>query len=348
MALSIGNSLKFAWVFIKLKWVGWVSQPNPLPGGVLDPQVKLLLLGQQLLGEKALTGQVPQAARKHFDANFPLLRKIGGKFERVDSTRDLEIPGPGGGIRARLYRMNNSHPQPLLVYFHGGGWVLGNCESADNICRYFCKQAGMVILSIDYRLAPEYRFPAAVEDSITAFIWAHDHAAELGADPTRIFAGGDSAGGNLTAVIAQELSRKGEPLMAGQILLYAALDSAHLDTPSYHEFGGKALGLPLADVEWFLENYAPNPRDRLDPRLSPALQVDLRGLPPALVVTAEFDVLRDEGEAYAQKLLQAGNAVKLIRCNGMQHGFLSMVGLIRRVDFYFKQIIEELGVLSGD
>jgi acetyl esterase len=347
LANPITDFFRFSSAFLKLKWLGWFSKPAPLAGGVLDEQVRLLLRIQELMGEKPLPGQIPAQAREHFNTLIPSLKSIGGLFEKVDSTRDLLVPGPAGNIPARLYQMAADKPMPLMLYFHGGGWVIGNIDTADNIARFICKRAGCQVLSIDYRLAPEHPFPAAVEDSWAVFEWAHEHAVELGADPARILAGGDSAGGNLTAVLAQMASRKGGPALAGQVLFYAAVDGVHLDTPSYREFGGKTLGLPKVDIEWFLDQYTPNIGNRQDPRLSPLLEKDLRGLPPALVITAEFDVLRDEAETYAERLKLAGVPVTLMRCNGMNHGFLTTVGLIRRSEIYFDQIAEQIKKMSS-
>jgi acetyl esterase len=347
LANPVVDFFRFSSAFLKLKWLGWFSKPAPLAGSVLDEQIRLLLRIQALMGEKPLPGQTPAQAREHFNTLIPSLKSIGGLFEKVDSTRDLQIPGPAGNIPVRLYQMVADKPLPLMLYFHGGGWVIGNIDTADNIARFICKRAGCHVLSIDYRLAPESPFPAAVEDSYAVFEWAHEHYAELGADPARILAGGDSAGGNLTAVLAQMAARKGSPALAGQVLFYAAVDGAHLDTPSYKEFGGQALGLPKVDIEWFLDQYSPNIGNRQDPHLSPLLQKDLRGLPHALVITAEFDVLRDEAETYAERLKLAGVPVTLMRCNGMNHGFLTTVGLIRQSEIYFDRIAEYIKEMTS-
>jgi acetyl esterase len=198
------------------------------------------------------------------------------------------------------------------------------------------------VLSVDYRLAPEHPFPAAVDDSFAAGCWAVEHAAELHGDSNRVFVGGDSAGGSLSAVVAQLAHQRGAPRLAGQVLFYPGTDSSSLDTSSYREFGEKSLGLPKQDMEWFLDQYVPNRQDRLNPLVSPLLAADVHGLAPALVVTAEYDVLRDEGEAYGRRLEEAGVKVKLMRCYGMIHGFLSLVGLIKRATQYFDQIILEI------
>jgi acetyl esterase len=333
---------RFLVLFLRIKLLNLTSRFPALPGGVLDEQIALLRRAQEVLGEVPLDQVSPTQARLDFRKTFALARNSGGLFEKVASVRELKLPGPICEIPARLYLPGEEKAYPLFVFLHGGGWVIGDPDTADNMARFICKHAGCAVLSVDYRLAPENLFPAAVEDCFAAVTWAVEHAAELGADPARVLVGGDSAGGNLTAVVAQMAHQKGAPKLAGQVLLYAAVDGAHLDTPSYKAFGDKSLGLPLRDVVWFLDQYTPDPKDRLDPLVSPLLSDDLGGLPPALVVTAEFDVLRDEGEAYARKMEAAGVKVRLMRCNGMVHGFLSMIGIIKRATLYFEQVAGEV------
>jgi acetyl esterase/lipase len=337
--MKITSLPQFLLLFLRIKWLGLVSRFPPLPGGVLDEQAALMRRAQAVLGEVPLEQISVSKARSDFHKNFPLLRLIGGRFEKVDSTRDLTIPSPSGSIPARLYLPGREKNYPLVIYYHGGGWVIGDIVTGDNIARFLCHHVPCAVLSIDYRLAPEHPFPAAVEDGLLAFKWAAAHAGELSSDPGRILVGGDSAGGTLSAVVAQQVRQEGSPALAGQLLFYAATDSASLDTPSFREFGEAGYGLPRKDVEWFLAHYAPDPTSRLDPRMSPLLAKDLRGLAPALVVTAEFDVLRDEGEDYARRMQAAGVQVEMMRCNGMVHGFLSTIGLIHRVTGYFQQVI---------
>jgi acetyl esterase len=342
MKPSLLDYLRIAGLFARLKLLNLRSRLPPLAGGVLDEQIALMRRGQELLEEIPLDTLSPTKAREDFRKTFGLLKMAGGTFEKVGSVRDLVIPGPDGTIPARLYLPGKNGGYPLFVFLHGGGWVVGGLDSADNMASFICLHAGCVVLSVDYRLAPEHAFPAGLEDAYAAVTWAAGHEAELGADPGRVLVGGDSAGGNLSAVVAQLARQKETPLISGQVLLYAGLDGAHLDTPSYKEFGEKSLGLSRRDVEWFLEQYTPEPQDRLDARISPLLAKDLSGLPPALVVTAEFDVLRDEGEAYARRLQDAGVKVKLMRCNGMTHGFLTAIGVIRRATTYFEEIAGEI------
>lgn len=337
MAKTFFNLLGFMGSLIQLKLQG-LAPLKPLHGGVLDEQTRILRKGQELLGEQPLYDLSPHQARTNFHNNFPLLKSIGGLFEKVNEKTDMCIPGPAGEIPARLYRCGPDKNQPLFVFFHGGGWVIGNLDSGDNMARFICKHAGCVVLSIDYLLAPEHPFPAAAEDCFAAVQWATAHAEKLGTDGVRLLVGGDSAGGNLAAVVSQMAHQNKLSIITGQVLLYAAVDGAHLDTLSYKAYGGTSYGLPKIDVEWFLEQYTPNPKERLNPLVSPLLAKHFEGLPPALVVTAEFDVLRDEGEMYAQRLEKAGVPVKLMRCNGVVHGFLSTVGLIKRVKDYFNAI----------
>ena len=348
MKPSLLDYLRIAGLFARLKLLNLRSRLPPLAGGVLDEQIALMRRGQELLGEIPLDTLSPTKAREDFRKTFGLLKMAGGTFEKVASVRDLVIPGPDGTIPARLYLPGKNGGYPLFVFLHGGGWVVGGLDSADNMARFICLHTGFVVLSVDYRLAPEHAFPAGLDDVYAAVTWAVGHAAELGADPGRVLVGGDSAGGNLSTVVAMLARQKGTPLISGQVLFYAGLDGAHLDTPSYKDFGEKSLGLSRRDVEWYLEQYTPEPQDRLDPRISPLLAKDLSELLPALVVTAEFDVLRDEGEAYARRLQEAGVKVKLMRCNGMTHGFLTAIGLIRRATMYFEEIAGEIRKMTGE
>lgn len=348
MKTTLSTYPHFLYLFLRIKLLELTSRFPPLPGGVLDEQTALLRRAQVVLGEVPINQYTPVQARLNFRNDIQMLKGAGGIFEKVDSIRNLRLPGPGGELPARLYLPMKKKSYPLFILFHGGGWVIGDLDTADNMARFLCKRVPCAVLSVDYRLAPEHPFPAAVEDAFAAVQWAAAHATELGADPKRLLVGGDSAGGTLSAVAAFMASQKGAPKLAGQVLFYPGTNCTSLDTPSYIEFGEQSLGLPRRDVEWFLEQYTPDPKDRRNPFASPLLAPDLHGLAPALVVTAEFDVLRDEGEAYARRMQADGTPTRLLRCNGMIHGFLSLAGLIRRATGYFDQVIIEIRSLTGD
>jgi acetyl esterase len=227
------------------------------------------------------------------------------------------------GLRARLYTPDEPGPYPLLVYFHGGGFVAGDLETHDAPCRVLCRHSGAQVLAIDYRLAPEHLFPAYVEDALAAYDWARAHAAELGADPARVAVGGDSAGGSLSAVISQE--RGGADAPALQLLIYPSVDVSRARRS--HELFGEGFFLTSALIEWYAGHFLPPGSDPLDPRRSPLLAAHFSGVAPAIVVTAGFDPLRDEGEEYAQRLRDARVPVVAHRFRGLFHGFINSVGV---------------------
>ena len=211
-------------------------------------------------------------------------------------------------------------PFPGVVFLHGGGWVIGNLDTHDTICRAIARRAGAVVVSVDYRLAPEHRFPAALEDSIDATAWVADNAAALGIDARRLVIAGDSAGANMATVVATKARGKG-PAIALQVLVYPVTDFTSTDTGSHREFGEDHF-LTGSLMEWFGEHYLPRAEDKAHTDVSPLLQSDLKGLPPALVMTAECDPLRDEGEAYAKRMQDQGVTVTVTRYAGMIHPFL--------------------------
>ena len=237
----------------------------------------------------------------------------------VGAVEDAEVPGAAGPLRARVYRPEGPGPFPLVAFFHGGGWVIGDLDTHDNMARNVCRGAGAVVVSADYRLAPEHPFPAAADDAVAVARHLAAHGGEFGGDG-RLAVAGDSAGGNMAAVAAQALTRDGTPL-AGQFLIYPAVDARG----GYPSRAQNAKGYLLEDdtIDWFLGHYAGPSRDNDDPRLSP-LHGDLAGLPPAVIVTAEYDPLRDEGEAYGKALEAAGVRADVRRCQGMIHGFFDM------------------------
>ncbi|SOY60230.1 putative esterase/lipase; putative exported protein [Cupriavidus taiwanensis] len=252
--------------------------------------------------------------------------------DAVAAQQDLAVDGAAGALKARLYRPEadpvERTARPLVVYFHGGGFVLCGLDSHDNICRSLARRSGALVLSVDYRLAPEARFPAAADDAVAAVRWAAAQAAQLGADPARIAVAGDSAGGNLAAVACQQLRGSGIALRH-QLLLYPWLDctDAATGSASYRECA-TGYFLSAAELDWYRAQYLAHPADAADVRASPLRQRDLHGLPPATIITAEFDPLRDQGEAYGEALQRAGNSATVRRWPGQLHGFASMQGVI--------------------
>ena len=290
----------------------------------LDPQVRHVLGLVEKAGYPEFWQVSPKEARELFDKTAPVL---DAPFEEVARFEQIRAPGPAGELRVNLYapKPEAAGPLPLLVYFHGGGFVVGSLESYDRLCRALANRAGCLIASVDYRLAPEHRFPAAPDDCIAAARWLAAHAAEIGADPARIAVGGDSAGGNLAAVTALQ-ARDGGPKLAFQLLVYPCA-GARQDEPSHFAFAEKLL-LTRKSILWFYDHYVASAADRSDWRLAPLLAPDLAGLPPALVIVAGHDPLRDEGVAYAERLKAAGVPAELANYDGMVHGFFSLSGAI--------------------
>ena len=243
----------------------------------------------------------------------------------VGSIEDRLIPGPGGELKVRIYRPDDQGPSPIMVYFHGGGWVVGSVDTHDGVCRRLTNGVGCVVVSVDYRLAPEHKFPAAVEDAYAATCWTAEHAGELGGAAARLVVGGESAGGNLAAVVALMARDWGGPPIAYQVLLYPG--TCHgFESPSLAENDGIVLG--VEDIRWYSRQYLPHEAVAGDPYASPLRAPDLSGLPPALVVTAEYDPIRDEGEAYADRLRQAGVPVVSKRYPGLIHTFFLVAGMV--------------------
>ena len=235
------------------------------------------------------------------------------------------IPGPVQ-IPVRVYRPTLEQDLPALVYFHGGGFVICNLDTHDRLCRNLANASGAVVVSADYRLAPEHKFPAAAEDAYAATCYVAEHAAEFGVDPNRIAVGGDSAGGNLATVVALMARDRGGPSLKFQLLIYPVVDIDD-DSPSMREYGHDHF-LTRESMDWFIESYIGREEDRRSPYASPWYASDLRGLPAAMVITAECDPLCDQGEAYARKLQSAGVPVVLKRYEGMIHPFFSLAGII--------------------
>jgi acetyl esterase len=292
-------------------------------GGVmLDPAIQALCKLDTWLGDEDLDRLTVDRVRASLRRNAAV---VGGGRRAVAELREADA----GGVPARLYVAPEAPPQaPLVVYYHGGGHVAGDLDTHDPICRFLAREAAVRVLAVDYRLAPEHPFPAAVEDALTAFRFAAAHAAELGADPARLAVAGDSAGGNLAAAVAQATAGD-EIAPAFQLLIYPVLDSTR-ERASYELFADGFL-LSTPKIRWYRALYLPDPEAASDPRASPLLREDLSGLAPAHITTAGFDPLRDEAEEYAAGLRAAGVPTTLRRYAGFAHGHASMVGLGERL-----------------
>jgi cation diffusion facilitator CzcD-associated flavoprotein CzcO/acetyl esterase/lipase len=300
----------------------------------VQPDVGLVLAAMADMGLPPLESMSPPQAREFSElagAERPSGPDVG---EVVDGV----LPGAAGELRYRLYRPDSPGPHPLVCYFHGGGWVLGDQRSDDPFCRDLCARSGVAVVSVDYRHGPEARFPAAVDDAWAALQWVAAHAGELGGAPGQLAVAGWSAGGNLAAVVSQLARDAGGPALAGQLLLCPVTDTDQT-RPSYTE-NGEGYVLTRGLMAWFLDHYVDR-ADRADPRVAP-LRGDLAGLPPALIVTCEFDPLRDEGEAYARALEQAGDQVRLVRARGHTHTSLTMVDVVVSGARYRAQMAEAL------
>jgi acetyl esterase len=244
----------------------------------------------------------------------------------IAGKRDLNIPTPDASLPARLYLPEGEGATGLLLYFHGGGWAASDISTHDALCTDLCSVSGVRVLSVAYRLAPEFRFPVALGDCWQALLWAHGHAAELGADPTRLAVGGDSAGGNLAAAVALRARDAGGPPLAAQLLIYPATKLSLTDTPSYRQ-NARGYGLTSETMRAFIDLYLARPEDALHPHASPLLAPDLSNLPPTLVLTAEYDPLRDDGMLYAEALKKAGVDATHLPGPGLIHTFARLAAL---------------------
>jgi len=287
--------------------------------------VQLALFLLRLSGHRGLDAMTPVAARAEIARNA---RAFAGPLVPLPRIDEVTIPGPAGPIRARLYDpAADGRRRGLVVYYHGGGWVVGNIETHDPLCRFLAREADVAVLAVDYHLAPEHPFPAPVEDALLAFRWAFREAPRLRCDRARVAVAGDSAGGNLAAVVAQLAARDGGPRPALRVLFYPVTDLSRKH-PSYRLFAD-GFFLTEREMDWYRGHYLPDEDTARDPRASPLLAEDLRELPPAIVLTAGFDVLRDEGEAYARRLATAGVPVRHRRHEGLIHGFSNATGASR-------------------
>jgi acetyl esterase len=294
---------------------------------IVDPDVQMILDMIRLAGRPPFDALTPDEARQAYAASRAVLAP---EPQQVAEARDLTCPGPHGDIPLRLYRPAGAEPDqvlPVLVYFHGGGWLLGGLDSHDTTCRHFANAARCVVVSVDYRMAPEHKFPAAVDDSAAATRWVIEHAGSLGVDPARVAVGGDSAGGNLATVMAL-MARDGTlPPLVFQLLIYPATDMAMTTVSS--QTITETVPLTSKTMKWFIDHYMRGPQDVVDWRASPARAADLSGTAQALVLTCSCDPLRDEGIEYARRLEREGVRVTHLHFSDQIHGFVSMGRIIR-------------------
>lgn len=279
----------------------------------LDPQVRVILdqmAAAGLLSSEKMSVEEARASSKARPAAAP---------EPVARVEDRLLPGPAGDLPIRVYTPEGTGPFPILIFFHGGGWVIGDIDTTDPVCRTLTNRAGRVTVSVGYRLAPEHKFPAGAEDCYAATRWVADHGAEIGGDPARIAITGTSAGANLAAAVALMARDRGGPPIAFQLLVYPVANY-DFNTGSYQE-NAEGYFLTRDRMVWFWNHYLERPEDGCHPYASPLQAVDLSGLPPAFVITAEYDPLRDEGEEYAARLKAAGVPVEVRRYDGVVHGF---------------------------
>ncbi|MGH7987792.1 MAG: alpha/beta hydrolase [Candidatus Binataceae bacterium] len=285
----------------------------------LDPQMKAMLDMAAAANLPPMHTLTPEQGRLQMAKRLAPRPPVA-----VAHVEDRRIPGPGGEIPIRIYTPEGRAPFGVFVYFHGGGWVLGDIAMTDQPCRILANASGCIVVSVEYRLAPEHKFPAAPEDCHAATRWVAENAPAINADHARLAVGGTSAGATLATVTAMMARDRGGPRLAYQLLVYPATSSA-MDSPSQKRFAqDQYYVLSRADMKWFWDHYLAGDADRENPYACPAHARNLRGLPPALVITAEYDPLRDEGEAYAARLRQEGVPVVLRRYDGMTHGFFGM------------------------
>jgi len=306
-----------------------------------DSQTQEILARLAVEGGPPVYELSPEQARA---SRNPFFAALGGSPPTVSRVEDRSIPGVAGEIPVRIYtpegEIDKTAAYPVLIYFHGGGWLLGNLHTHDSLCRSFANASGCIVVSVDYRLAPENPFPAAVEDAYGAVCWVRENACHFQGDASCLAVGGDSAGGNLAAVCCLMARDQKGPRLSHQLLLYPVLDLSSFHTPSYHEHATGYL-LTAESMAYYRDQYLGNEKDRRNPYASPLLADDLSGLPSATIVAAALDVLTDEGKAYADRLNAAGVPTDYLCYDGMIHPFLNFLGVVDRS----RAVVLEIGRL---
>lgn len=309
-----------------ISWINILAGPPvTVDGRTLDGRTQWLLQLLARSGQPPIEKSSVTEARSEYDA---FMLEMGGRLAPIGEMVDRIVDGPTGRLRVRTYRPAGAVARllPTILYFHGGGWVMGSLEGYDRVCRYISSRTGCAVVAVDYRLAPEHKFPAAIEDAVASFRWLAENATDLGTDPARIVLAGDSAGGNIAAVAAQLLRDEPRPPCL-QWLMFPATNLA-FDSPSY-ESCGEGFFVTRAAMEWFRGHYLNNLSEIDDPRASPLQASDLTGVAPALIFTNGIDPLRDEGKAYADRLAAAGVKTFHREFESLIHGFIGMRGAIQ-------------------
>ncbi|MYZ46904.1 alpha/beta hydrolase [Rhizobiales bacterium L72] len=288
----------------------------------LDPVIRAML--DKAAALPPMHAQTVEAVRGGDLARYALVQR-----PEVGHVEDRTVPGPRGDMKIRIYRPDLRDGRPVVLYFHGGGFVICSIDTHDGICRQICRRAQAIVVSVDYALAPEHKFPAGTDDCLAAARWVAEHAAEFGGDPTRLALAGDSSGGNMAAVTAIRIRDEGGPDVAAQLLIYPVTDHYSAGSASYVE-RGTGCGLTSETMKWFWGHYLNDQSEGAHPYVSPNRSQNLKSLPPAYIVTAEYDPLRDEGEDYARRLRDAGVDATHIHYGDVHHGFMPWVGIIGR------------------
>lgn len=312
---------------LPLSWVSVLAGPvRIVDGQALDVRTQWLLRLIAAANRPSINELPIERARSEFEMSMNLL---GGWRQPVGEIVDRVIPGPAGKLPVRVYRPEGASagkPRGILVYFHGGGWTIGSIASHDKPCRYLCAKSGCIVVSVEYRLAPEHKFPSAIDDCVAAYRWVAENAAALGGDERHVAVGGDFAGGTLAAAVSLVCRDADGPKPAFQLLICPSTDLSG-NYPSYQSCGeGYLLTRPM--IEWFRDHYLHSPADVADPRVSPLRAETLENLPPAFLCTAGFDPLRDEGKAYADRLQGAGVATIYRNFESLVHGFVGFAGTV--------------------
>jgi acetyl esterase len=307
----------------------------------LDPQIKEILkvISSFQIDLNKIT---PQEYRNLFkQAALSMMEK---KIE-VKNTKDLFIDSDGEKIRLRIYEpLNGKEPYPITIYYHGGGFVLGDVDVYDNVCRMLANLSNSLVVSVDYRLAPEYKFPTQVKDCYNALKWIHENASKIKGDDSKIIVAGDSAGGNLASAVSIFARDRNERNIKAQVLIYPVVNMLDL-SPSFVEFS-ELYFLTLEQMLWFNKHYFNDPKDAMNPYASPIF-AELKDLPPALIITAEYDPLRDQAETFAKILRSKGNNVTCIRANGLIHGFINFFEFVESAKVMLAIIAGFIRFISG-